>query len=84
MPVPTGEWFLLEFDWLSHQERGRVRVRVNDRTVTEHVGRTQRTHPNGKLYMFMVYTGEGSTDIGAASQWIDEVELWETGPLREP
>lgn len=46
--------------------------------------RRTTSRPNGKLYMFMVYTGEESTDIGAASQWIDEVELWETGPLREP
>ena len=78
--VPKGEWFSLEVEWLNHQENGRLAVRVNGQAIAEHKGQTQRAQGQGKLYVFMVYTGSESTDIGPAYQWVDDVELWETPP----
>ncbi len=82
VPVPRGEWFLIEVEWVNHPTDGKIRVAVNDRVIAEHAGPTQRAHALGKLYLFMVYTAVESTDIGPAYQWVDDVELWETPPGR--
>ena len=81
VPVPLGRWFLFEASWnLDSGEEGRLAVRVDGALIAERRGRTQLKSPQGKLYLFEVYLGEGPLRQGLAYQWVDDVELWSDVP----
>lgn len=81
VPVPLDRWFLFEAAWsLDSGEGGRLLVRVDGMVIAEHRGRTQLNSPQGKLYLFQVYLGEGPLRRGAAYQWVDDIELWSDMP----
>ena len=76
VPVPIGEWFLLEVFWKQSQgDDGRVWVAVNGTTVADYRGPTQKDSDLSTFNIFKVYTGTNSLDKGPAYQWIDDVEI---------
>jgi len=75
VPVPIGEWFLLEVFWRHSGDDGRVWVAINGKTIADHSGRNKKDSNLNKWNIFKVYTGENSLDGGTAYQWIDDFEI---------
>jgi hypothetical protein len=81
VPVPVGEWFLLEtFFKHSSSDDGRVWFAVNGKTIADYKGRNKI---NGKIETWLplkVYTGENELDRGPAYQWVDNIEIYDSIP----
>ena len=77
VPVPIGEWFLLEVFWKhSLGDDGRLWVAVNEQTTIDYRGRTKLDDRLTNWNIFKVYTGANSLDRGMAYQWIDDVQIY--------
>ena len=78
VPVPVGEWFLLEaFLKGSSSSDGRFLVKVNGETIADHKGRTNLTDTMRIWSTFKVYTSGAAKP---AFQWIDDFEIWSDIP----
>jgi hypothetical protein len=79
--VPIARWFHLKVAWLIDRNDGRLRVRVNRRTIADFRGPTRLDRPVDSVHIFKVYTGADSLEHRPAYQWIDDVELrrWRPG-----
>jgi hypothetical protein len=80
VPVPVGQWFLLEVYWRQHFTKGRLWIAANGATIVDHLGRTHTNDGVSHWEIFKAYTGPTMLDRGDAYQWIDDVELHETVP----
>jgi hypothetical protein len=84
VPVPIGEWFLLEAFWKrSAGNDGRVWFAVNGQPLFDHKGSNSKGGPLHQWHIFKVYTGLNSLARGPAYQWIDDVEIHSDVPSRE-
>jgi len=79
VPVPTGEWFLLEVYFnRSSGSDGRYRVSVNRKLILDHRGKNMKDSSLGTWCLFKAYTPKAAFDRGPVFQWIDDVEIWST------
>ncbi len=75
IPVPIGEWFLLEAFWKhSSGPDGRIFIKVNGKEVFDKKGRNKL---NSDLYVIMPFKLYGGTDY---YQWIDDFEIRDNLP----
>ena len=75
IPVPVGEWFLLELFWKhSSGPDGQILVKVNRQEV---FNRTGRNKLDSEILAFSVFKCYGRTDY---YQWIDDFEVWDNIP----
>ncbi len=77
VPVPAGEWFLLEVYFnRSSGSDGRYRVSVNRKLILDHRGKNMKDSSLGTWCLFKAYTPKAAFDRGPVFQWIDDVEIW--------
>jgi len=82
VPVPIGEWFLLEVFWKHQETNGRLWAAVNGQTIVDHRGRTKKDSSSGVWWPFKVYVGDDReiTKRGSLYQWIDDIEFYRNIP----
>jgi len=95
VPVPVGEWFLVEAYMKKHTTEGRVYFAINEQVVLD----TDQVQPEGfsdrtthiqnpmRLQFWSPmknYHGMRWNHAGPVSQWYDDIEIWNGFPTGHP
>jgi hypothetical protein len=86
VPVPVGEWFMLEVFWKLGVNDGRMWGAANGRVFVDYKGRTQKDSGLFVWWPFKVYVGTGLEKFREQPiyQWIDDVEFARKPPTPLP
>ncbi len=81
VPVPNGEWFLVETYWKhSAGPDGRVWVAINGQTICDHSGRNRINDPLSLVFPMKLYVDHESIDIAPYYSWTDELSIYDSIP----
>jgi hypothetical protein len=86
VPVPVGEWFLLEVFWKLGVTDGRLWGAANGKTFVDYRGRTQKDSSLYVWWPFKIYVGTDLESFGGKPlyQWVDDVEFANEPPVALP
>ncbi|MCP5061835.1 MAG: hypothetical protein GY936_05135 [Ignavibacteriae bacterium] len=86
IPVPIGDWFLTEFYWhWSEGNDGRALWKVDGEVIGDHYGPTTiNSKPIDYIMLTQIYgiTDDNDSTI-SKQQWVDDIEIWDSIPLRQ-
>lgn len=83
VPVPLGEWFLIEAYLKKHPTDGRVYFAVNGKVIGDISTRTEHKSDPFPLKLwcvFKLYHHEEWLAKGPTNQWYDDLEIWSSFP----
>lgn len=86
VPVPVGEWFLLEVFWKLGLKEGRLWGAANGQVFVDYKGRTQKDSGLFVWWPFKLYVGKALQHFERTPlyQWIDDVEFANEPPTPLP
>lgn len=81
VPVPIGQWFLLEVYWnQQNNNTGRIWIAIDSTVIFDVYADNENNSSIFDWHLFKTYTGKQSIDSGYIYQWIDDVEIWDSIP----